>query len=110
MNTTNDTTTRPAGWRPASTPAREGSTQRFRVELLKFTGRGHIEAIGRLTFADEAEALAAWAAWGRPARVRARLVCTVTQEWIEPARDDADGVRFAVHRLHTDAHARREIP
>lgn len=109
MDTTNDTNTRPHGWAPTTTPASEGATQRFRVELLKYTSRGHIECMGRRDFDDEAEALAAWAALARPSRVRARLVAAITQEWIEPARPGSGGVQFAVHRLYQDGHARREV-
>ncbi len=108
MDTTNDTTTRPHGWAPTTTPAKEGATTRFRVELLKFAGN-RIQCLGRLDFDDEAEALAAWEALARPSRVRARLVAAITQEWIEPARPGSGGVQFAVHRLYTDAHMRREV-
>jgi hypothetical protein len=90
-------------------PAREGSTQRFRVELLKFTSRGHIECVRRSDFDDENAALAAWATLARPSRVRARLVAAITQEWVEPAQPGSGGVRFATHRLYQDGHARREV-
>ena len=111
MHTAHDTTTiaRPEGWRPSAAPA-DGCDQRFRVELLKFTARGHIECLGRRDFDDEAAALDAWSALARPSRVRARLVATLTQEWVEPAREGSDGVRFAVHRMYRDGHLRREVP
>jgi len=109
MRTTNDPTTRPHGWAPTTTPAREGSTQRFRVELLKYTSRGHIECVSRRDFDSEPEALSAWCALDRPARVRARLVAAIMQEWIEPARPGSGGVQFATHRIYQDGHARREV-
>lgn len=109
MQTTNDPNTRPHGWSPTTTPATDGAAQRFRVELLKFTSRGHIECVSRRDFDSEPEALSAWASLARPSRVRARLVAAITQEWIEPARPGSGGVQFAVHRLYQDGHARREI-
>ena len=110
MSTEITTTARPHGWRPSTTPAREGAAQRFRLELLKFTARGHIECLGRRDFDDEAAALDAWSTLARPPRVRARLVAALTQEWIEPAQVGSGGVRFAVHRMYTDGHLRREVP
>jgi len=96
----------PQNWNPSREPAKPGSEQRFRVEVLKFNSRGHVEHCGRLDFCDESEAIAAFNAAQRPARVRARCVATLTQEWLEPA---TNGVRFAVHRMYTDGHARREL-
>lgn len=109
MHTTNETTPRPHGWAPTTTPPREGSTQRFRVDLLKYTSRGHIERVSRRDFDSEPEALSAWVALSRPARIRARLVAAITQEWVEPAQPGSGGVRFATHRLYQDGHARREV-
>ena len=107
-DTTTDTTPRPGGWSPTTIPAREGATQRYRVELLKFVG-GRIDCLNRRNYENEAEALAAWASLARPSRIRARLVAAITQEWIEPAREGSSGVQFATHRLYVDAHARRDV-
>lgn len=115
MRTDTDTDDRtppflPEGWKLATHPTKEGAELRFRGSLRKYTARGHAEDIARVYFDTERDALAWFWSVARPARVRSRVVATVSQEWLEPAYVGSGGVRFAVHRLYTDAHARREVP
>lgn len=103
-----DTARRPQGWAPSSAYDKPGHECRYRVELSKRTARDRV-TLFRAAYADEGEALAAFWGLARPARVRARVVATVTQIWVSPPADES-GVQFETWRSWADAYASREVP
>lgn len=104
----NETPARPDGWKLATTPANAGAAVGFAVTASKLTARGR-ERLWERWFDTEADALRAFWSAVKPARVR-RAVVSVSQHWTEARADESGRAwRAAIHRMHVDAFASREL-